>query len=125
MSEVERLEKQREEILAAMGRIGDMRRGSVSEQYFEIHLKGQPEPVRRGPYYVFSYKVQGKTYSRRVRGAEKEKLRREVQNFHRYQELSQELIEMNERICELKPMEPSREGKKNSRRRFSRKAQEK
>ena len=78
-----------------------------------------------GGYYVFSYKVQGKTYSRRVRGAEKEKLRREVQNFHRYQELSQELIEMNERICELKPMEPSREGKKNSRRRFSRKAQEK
>ena len=51
MSEVERLEKQREEILAAMGRIGDMRRGSVSEQYFEIHLKGQPEPVRRGPYW--------------------------------------------------------------------------
>ena len=112
MSEVQGLEKQRENILAAIGRIGDMRRGSVSEQYFRMDLKGQQEPVRRGPYYVFSYKVQGKTRSRRVRGAEKEKLRREVENFHRYQELSQKLIEINERICELKPMEDQSEGKK-------------
>ena len=83
--EVEVLERRRRELLDQMAQIGDMRRGSVNEQYFEVEQPGRKEPRHRGPYYVFTCKIQGKTCSRRVRGAEVEKLKREVDNFHHYQ----------------------------------------
>lgn len=95
-----------------------MRRGSVTEQYLKVPLKGKKEPVKRGPYYVYSCKVKGRTCSRRVRGREMDRLRREVENFHRFQELSQELIEVSEKICDMRAAGGAApEGKKNSRRR--------
>ncbi len=112
--EVHDLERRRQELLQQMAQIGDMRRGSVNKQYFEVQQLGRKEPLRRGPYYVFSCKVQGKTCSRRVRGAEVEKLQREVDNFHHYQQLSRELMEVNERLCDLRPVEAPGPGKKNS-----------
>ena len=105
-----------------MGQIGDMRRGSVNEQYFEVEHRGRKEPQRRGPYYVFTCKVQGKTCSRRVRGAEVQKLKQEVDNFHHYQQLSRELMEVNERLCDLRPVPASGRGKKNSRSRSSKRS---
>ena len=102
------------ELLEQIAQIGDMRRGSVNEQYFEVEQPGRKDPRRRGPYYVFTCKVQGKTCSRRVRGAEVEKLKREVDNFHHYQQLSRELMEVSERLCDLRPAESSARGKKNS-----------
>jgi hypothetical protein len=38
------------------------------------------------------------------------KAQQEVAEFHRLQQLSQELIAINEKICELRPLEPSRLG---------------
>lgn len=115
MQALQALEQKREEILGAMAAIGDMRRGSLNEQYFEAEGKDKDgKKLRRGPYYVLTRKVAGMTRSRRVRGAEVEKLRREVSNFHRFQELSRELIEVCEEICRLRPAEESDGGKKNS-----------
>lgn len=121
MKDLEALEHRREEILQTMAGVEDMRRGSVVTQYLKISVQGNEEPVEVGPYYLFSYKVNGKTRSRRVRGAEMEKLRREVDNYHRYQQLSQELVEVSEQICALKPVGEVLERKKNSRRRSSKK----
>ena len=115
MQPLQALEQKREEILGAMAAIGDMRRGSLNEQYFEAEGKGKDgKKRRRGPYYVFTRKVGGKTRSRRVRGPEIEKLQREVSNFHRFQELSRELVEVCEEICRLRSAEESDGGKKNS-----------
>ena len=113
-AEVQELERRRQELLQQMAQIGDMRRGSVNEQYFEVQQLGRKTPLRRGPYYVFTCKVQGKTYSRRVRGVEVQKLKQEVDNFHHYQQLSRELMEVNERLCDLRPVEAPGPGKKNS-----------
>lgn len=113
------LERRREEIFQALARVGDMRRGSVVAQYLKISVRGKAHPVRCGPYYLFSCKVQGKTRSRRVRGAEMEKLRQEVDNYHRYQQLNRELIEVSEKICALRPVRGEAEGKKNFRGRSS------
>lgn len=104
MTDLEALEQRRNQILEAIGRIGDMRRGSVSKQYFQSAVKGAKQARGRGPYYVFTRKLKGKTRSRRVKGAEMERLSREVDNFHRYQELSRELIEVSEHICALRPV---------------------
>lgn len=82
-----------------------MRRGSLNKQYLKVRHKGKEEPVLRGPYFVLTTKERGKTLSRRIRKAgEIKKIRGEVNQFHEFQKISKELIEINEKICELMPI---------------------
>jgi hypothetical protein len=104
MKKIQKLEEKRGKIKKGLIEVGDMRRGSVTEQYLPVKHKGKKEPVLCGPYYVFSTKVGGKTVGQRLQiGSELEKVRREVGNFHRFQDLCKDLVEVNERICELRP----------------------
>jgi hypothetical protein len=49
--------------------------------------------------------VKGKTKINNYKpGPELEKLRRETENYQAFKELSQELIETNKRICDLRPL---------------------
>lgn len=66
--------------------------------------KGAGHPGH-GPYFAFTRKVEGKTQTRQFRpGPALAKLCREVEIFHRFRRLSDQLIEINERICELRPV---------------------
>lgn len=129
---LESLERQREEILKEMRSLGDMRRGSIVEHYlrcgkFPCCCK-RPGHPGHGPYFAFTRKLQGKTQTRQLRsGPVLTKLRREVENFHRFRALSDRLIEVNEALGELRPLaDTDREVKKTSRagsrRRFGRKS---
>src|SRR5258705_5600477 len=119
---VETLERQRAEILRQMQQLGDMRRGSVVEQYLRCgkspcccKRSGHPG---HGPYFALTCKVAGKTKTRQLRaGPVLEKVRREVHAFHRFRELSERLIQINEGICEHRRGE-EKGVKKNPRARF-------
>lgn len=106
---LEAVERQRGEILRQMQALGDMRRGSIVEQYLKCGkspccCKGAGHPGH-GPYFAFTRKVEGKTQTRQFRpGPALAKLCREVETFHRFRRLSDQLIEINERICELRPV---------------------
>jgi hypothetical protein len=51
-------------------------------------------------------KVNGKTVSESFSSAvELRKAQREVEAFHRFRQLSQDLLEINERICRARPIE--------------------
>jgi hypothetical protein len=51
-------------------------------------------------------KVKGKTVSESFSStAELRKAQREVEAFHRFRQLSQHLLEINERICRARPIE--------------------
>jgi hypothetical protein len=53
-------------------------------------------------------KVNGKTISETFSSAaELRKVQREVDSFHRFRELSRQLLEVNEKICRSRPMEES------------------
>lgn len=107
---LESLEQKRSEVLKAMESLGDMRRGSVVETYLPC---GKPSCCCKqhghrghGPYFTYSRKVDGKTQTKHYRpGPVLTKVQREVDTFHRFRKLSEQLIEINEQICQLRPVE--------------------
>ena len=55
MDEIEKIEKERNEILNEFHQIRAMRKGSVTNQYFKV--KDRKKSELRGPYPVFTEKV--------------------------------------------------------------------
>lgn len=98
------LEQQRSGILSQILELGDFRSGSITA------IKGrcgkpnchchQPNQPGHGPNFRLTRKINGKTVSESfTSAAELRKAQREVDAFHRFRELSQRLLEVNERIC--------------------------
>src|ERR1700687_5096343 len=125
------LEQQRSSILTQILELGDFRSGSITtingrcgKPNCHCHQPNQPG---HGPNFRLTRKIDGKTVSESFSSAaELRKARREVKAFHRFRQLSQELLEVNERICRARPAEDtlSPQGKKRPRR-FARKSRAK
>ena len=104
------LEQQRSEILTRILQLGDFRSGSITaikgrcgKPNCHCHLPGQPG---HGPNFRLTRKVNGRTVSESFScAAELRKAQREVEAFHRFRQLSQDLLEINERICRARPVE--------------------
>ncbi len=104
------LEQQRAAILARIVDLGDFRSGSITaisgrcgKAECRCHQPNQPG---HGPNYRLTHKVNGKTVSETFASpAEQRKAQREVEAFHRFRELSRQLLEVNERICRARPLE--------------------
>jgi len=106
---VEELEQRRRKLLGVVSNTGDMRRGSINEVYRRCGkancvCKGPGHPGH-GPYYAFTRKRAGKTETVQLRaGADLDKLIDEVQTYHEFRATIEELIEINEEICKLRPV---------------------
>src|SRR6202030_2796426 len=104
------LEQRRSIILSQILELGDFRSGSITaisgrcgKPDCHCHKPGQPG---HGPNYRLTRKVNGKTVSETfASAAELRKAQREVEAFHRFRELSRELLELNEKICRVRPIE--------------------
>jgi hypothetical protein len=104
------LEKLRSGILTAIVQLGDFRSGSITaingrcgKPSCRCHQPGQPG---HGPNFRLTRKVDGKTVSESFSSAaELRKSQREVEAFHRFRQLSQDLLEVNEKICRARPVE--------------------
>jgi hypothetical protein len=102
MDELKREQERKKEIIKQLGNLKDMRRGSVTEQYYNAKHK-DGSVVRQGPYFLYSYKDKGRSISRRLSGSvEAERIREEIEEFRRFEELSSQLIDVSHRICDLK-----------------------
>ena len=102
MDELKRERERKKEIINQIRKIRDMRRGSVTAQYYEVKHK-DGSMVRQGPYFLYSYKDKGKTISRRLSyPGEAERCREEIEEFRRFEQLSSQLIDVSRRICDLK-----------------------
>ena len=103
------LEQQRSSILTQILELGDLRSGSITAIYgrcgkpnCHCHQPGQPG---HGPNFRLTRKIDGKTVSESFSSvAELRKAQREVEAFHRFRQLSQELLEVNEKICRARPV---------------------
>jgi uncharacterized protein DUF6788 len=107
---IQELEVRRSSILSELGEIGDMRRGSITEVYRRcgkaVCCCKQPGHAGHGPYYAYTTKVKGKTVTIQLRsGPLLTKIEREVEAYRRFRALSDELIEVNEKICNARPLQ--------------------
>jgi len=92
--------ERRSRILEELTGLIQLRRGSITEQMVEcVDATGQE--ARRGPYPLLTFKAKGRTVSRRLHGQyEVARCRQQIENFRRFEQLTQELREVGERLCE-------------------------
>jgi len=101
---------QRDAILREILSLGDFRSGSITttsgkcgKPNCHCHQAGSSG---HGPNYRLTRKQGGKTVTETFCSpAERRKAQSEVETFHRFQSLSRELLEVNEKICRARPVE--------------------
>jgi hypothetical protein len=102
------LERRREELYRELSRVGDFRRGSLSEVRRKCGKPNcacaRPGHPGHGPQYNLTRSEGGRTVARHMRpGPELEKIRREVGEYERFRDLVGQVTEVNEAICEARP----------------------
>jgi hypothetical protein len=102
--------QQRDTILREILSLGDFRSGSITttsgkcgKPNCHCHQASSPG---HGPNYRLTRKQGGKTVTETFSSpVELRKAQSEVEAFHRFQSLSRELLEVNEKICRARPVE--------------------
>jgi hypothetical protein len=102
------LEGERDRLFAQLVALGDFRRGSVSENYRKCGKPNcacaAPGHPGHGPRFLWTRSAgRRKTVGRQLSAAEVEKVRREVARHAEFATAVEQIIEVNERICEARP----------------------
>lgn len=103
------LEAERDLLYARLAATGDFRRGSVSENYRKCGKPNcacaQPGHPGHGPRFLWT-RSQGrrKKIGRQLAVAEVEKARREIARHAEFAAAVEQISEVNERICEVRPV---------------------
>lgn len=122
------LEQERDSLLMAMSELGDFRPGSITGMVRRCGKPtchcAQPDDPGHGPNLRLTHKVQGKTISESLPSSSAvRKAEREIAEFRRFQQLSHSFVQVNERICRLRPVEETLTTEEKKRpRRFSKKS---
>ncbi len=106
---LESLEKRRKELYGKLEALGDFRRGTISVNYRRCGKKKcacvKPGHPGHGPQYLWNTTIKGKSYAKNLRlGPELEKYIKETGNYRSFLRLSEELVQVNERICQFRPV---------------------
>lgn len=95
------LQERKMQICNHMAGITTMRRGTLNEVYKQQKLK-DGTIVKRGPFYnVTTTDKTGKTKTTAIPKKDLEEVRQEVENYKRFRALSEEYIEVCEKITLL------------------------
>ncbi len=106
---IESLEMKREHLYRQLQETGDFRRGIISVIYRKCGKKNcacaQEGHPGHGPQHLWNTTIKGKSYAKSVKlGPEMQKYLEEIANHRRYVKLSEEIVVVNERICDLRPV---------------------
>jgi hypothetical protein len=102
------LEEQRARLFEQLAGLGDFRPGSVNATYRRC---GKPNCAcaqeghpGHGPRYLWTRTVAGRgTKGRQLSADEVDKVRAELANYHRFAQVSEQIVAVNEAICEARP----------------------
>lgn len=90
------LRQQRQAVLHQIQAIDRLRRGTLSKQFFKKRRAGKT--VRQGPYYVLQCYLKGCKCSERIPAEQAEQVKSEVTNYHRFQELAEQFLQITDQI---------------------------
>ncbi len=133
---LEGFEAKRNKLYKQLASIGDLRRGMISVNYRKCG-KNNCRCARaghrgHGPQYLWNATIDGESRAQNLRlGPEVEKVEKEVANYGLFMRLCEQLVKVNEKICQRRPIkevsdtEELEELKKKLRRRLSRKRKKK
>ena len=105
------LEAQRSQILHQIGSLGDLRPGSISAVVRRCGKPtchcAKPNDPGHDPQLRLTRKVDGKTVAESFASPNAfHKAQAETHEYQRLQKLCAELVDINERICRLRPLQP-------------------
>ncbi len=105
------LEEQRARLYSDIAQVGDLRPGSLAAVRRRCGKPNcacsDPAHPGHGPQYNLTKTVAGKTVAAHFKpGPPLEKVQREVANYKRFRGLVEEIVEVNEQICEARPIAP-------------------
>lgn len=104
------LEAKRTDLFRQLAAVGDLRRGSITTTSgkcgkLSCHCAQRDDPGH-GPNFRLTRKVAGKTVTETFSSPMAlRKAQQEVAEFHRFQQLCGEIIEVSEKICASRPVE--------------------
>jgi len=121
-AQIQQLLSQSQSLKAQISEIGDMRPGSLVERYRKC---GKPNcrcakrgALGHGPDWILTREVKGKTVTKAIpAGRAVEQTRSQIEEYKHFRELTRELVQVNERICDarLHPPDANAEGDKKNR----------
>ncbi|HEV3290067.1 MAG TPA: DUF6788 family protein [Streptosporangiaceae bacterium] len=105
------LEEQRARLYEQLAATGDFRPGSINATYRKCGKpncacaqEGRPG---HGPRWLWTRSVGGKTRTRQLAPAELDKVRAELAAYQQFAALSEQVVAVNEAICDARPVTPS------------------
>ncbi len=103
------LEAERDRLYGQLAAVGDFRRGSVSENYRKCGKPNcacaQPDHPGHGPRFLWTRSAGArKTVGRQLAAAEVGKVRAEVARHAEFTAISDQIAQVNEKICEARPV---------------------
>jgi hypothetical protein len=113
---LERLEQKRDALYQRLQDLGDFRPGIISVNFRKCGKKrcacARPGHPGHGPQYLWNTTAGGHSRAQNLHlGPELEKARRELETHQVFLQLCRELVEVNEKICRLRPVIPLRDEK--------------
>ena len=104
------LEQERAAVLRQISELEDFRAGSITGTGGRCGTPGchchRPDDRGHRPHPRLTYKVNGKTVTESfATPAEERKAEREIETFRRYRQLERCFVEVNEKICRVRPVE--------------------
>jgi len=109
------LEAERAKLLEDFLSLGDLRPGSITAVVRRCGKPSchcaKPRDPGHDPQFRLTRRVAGKTVTETFPNpAALRKAQQEVAEFHRFQKLSEDLVNVNQKICKLRPVERQRGG---------------
>jgi len=106
---IESLEAQRKALYQRLQDLGDFKRGTISVNYRKCGRKNcacaKPGHPGHGPQYLWNTTIKGTSYAKSIKfGPELEKVKKETENYRSFLRLCQEVVQLNERICDRRPV---------------------
>ena len=106
---LESMQAKRKSLYQKMEELGDFRRGIISVNLRKCGRKNcacaKPGHLGHGPQYLWNTTIKGKSYAKSVRlGPELQKYMQETGRYREFLRLCEELVQLNERISDLRPV---------------------
>jgi hypothetical protein len=103
------LEDEKKKLFKKLEKVGDFRRGTISANYRKCgksncicNKEGHPG---HGPQYLWNATIKGKSLAKNLSmGAELGKYTEETDNYRKFMQVCEEIVQVNEKICGIRPV---------------------